>query len=354
MNLTYEQIKPYIEKGYITERVHPVHPEVKIFNYTQECQFDRLWDEVTMNCRGLILNTETNEVLARPFKKFFNYDEHLNLGLSLPLEEPHVLDKMDGSLGILYYIEGVPYIATRGSFESDQAIWATKYFYDNKFYENEEFKKEAQGKTYLFEIIYPENKIVVNYDFSGLVLLAVMHIHEPVEYVPDSHHLFPVVKRYSYEPLENLKKHNKENAEGYVLYYSSNHTRVKIKFDEYVRLHKIVTGLSERGIWEMMVEHGPQVRTKDVLQGVPDEFHKWMDGVFVELHKQYNRILNDAQSAIREIEEQGLTERKQQAMVITSKCDYPAVAFAMLDKKDYQSVIFKIIRPSGQKVLEDI
>lgn len=346
MTPTYEQIKPYIEQGYVTERSHPQNEDVKIFNYTMECQFDKKWDDVTMHCRGLIINTATGEVLARPFKKFFNLDEHFHMGFQLPNEEPHVLEKMDGSLGILYYLNDTPMIATRGSFVSEQAQWATDYF-NQHFAHDEEFKKEAQGKTYLFEIIYPANRIVVDYDFSGLVLLAIMHIDEPIEYVPEAHHLFPVVKHYPYEPLSKLKKHTKENAEGYVLHYASNHVRVKIKFEEYVRLHKIVTGLSERGIWEMLVEHGINLQTRDVLKNIPDEFHKWMDGVIAQLRKDYNAIDMDARGVIREIEKKGLVERKDQAIYINDKCSYPGVAFAMLDNKDYKSAIFKLIRPSA-------
>ncbi|HRF99146.1 MAG TPA: hypothetical protein PLZ51_28235, partial [Aggregatilineales bacterium] len=66
--------------------------------------------------------------------------------------------KMDGSLGILYRWQGAYYIATRGNFDSDQAIWATIFLRTHYDLHN-----LADEYTLLFEIIYPDNRIVVNY-----------------------------------------------------------------------------------------------------------------------------------------------------------------------------------------------
>lgn len=347
MTLTYEQIKPYIEQGYITERVHPVNPDVKIFNYTMECQFDKKWDHVTMNCRGLIMDTRLGETLSNPLPKFFNYDEHLSLGMTIPLEEPVVHDKLDGSLGILYYIDGEPWIATRGSFTSEQAVWATDYF--RKHYSHITLR---HGYTYLFEIIYPENRIVVNYDFSGLILLAIRPIGGGRELSIRHQTDFKTADEYPADHPDNLKSYARNNAEGFVVHYPEADVRVKVKFDDYVRLHKIVTGLSERGIWEMMVEYGPMVQTRDLLNNVPDEFHQWMDGVLTRLREQYNEISFDAAGAVAKAK---LCEgsRKDIAEIITKGTRYPSVAFAMFDGKDYNKVIYKMIRPVGHNVFKE-
>src|SRR5690348_16903958 len=100
--MNYEIIKPYIEKKLVSEGVHPENPDVRIFNYTQHCQFEGAWDEVTKQCRGLILNVKTGEVIAKPFPKFFNYGEYTGKGWTLPKGKCTVTEKLDGSLGILY------------------------------------------------------------------------------------------------------------------------------------------------------------------------------------------------------------------------------------------------------------
>ena len=112
----------YIDDGLVTERAHPDDPGLRIYNYTPNVQYGRVWDDVTLQCRGLILRGE--EVVARPFKKFFNLGE-----LDSPPTSPprRISGKMDGSLGISYIApDGLWSLATRGSFASEQAIEGTK------------------------------------------------------------------------------------------------------------------------------------------------------------------------------------------------------------------------------------
>lgn len=155
-----------IEAGYVKVQHHPGLPLV-IYNYTERCQWERAWTDVTLQCRGLIAD-DAGMVLARPWAKFFNYGEHPegSIDLGAPAE---VTDKLDGSLGILYPVPDGWAIATRGSFTSDQAIWATEWF---RRYANLEFFNPRH--TYLFEILIRWNRIVVHYDWEGLVLIGIV------------------------------------------------------------------------------------------------------------------------------------------------------------------------------------
>ena len=49
-------------------------------------------------------------------------------------------------------------------------------------------------------------------------------------------------------------------------------SREKIKQDDYVALHRIVTGLSERTVWQHMTDGRPLA---ELLDGLPDELHTW-------------------------------------------------------------------------------
>ena len=161
----------HLHAGNVSSRPHKELP-LAILNYTPQCQYSRTWDDVTKKCRGLIWNYETGEVVARPFEKFYNWDES---GSPFPPTGPALrMPKMDGSLGILValdYCNGVPtkeLISTRGSMHSEQAEWATNFYLDavvemaNTMPAQLVFSP-VEGKTYLFEIIYPENRIVVDY-----------------------------------------------------------------------------------------------------------------------------------------------------------------------------------------------
>lgn len=332
--------RKYIDDGLVTEKQHPTEPYL-IYNYTPKTQFSKAWDEVTIQCRGLIVHKDTREIVARPFSKFFNYEEHIEKGLTLPAEMPIVYSKFDGSLGILYFTEsGEPMIATRGSFVSDQARWATGHIsLDKSAYDS--IMKLDRSYTHLFEIIYPENRIVVNYGWDGLVHLASINTETGVSIVPDSD--FPLAAAQPFSSYEELKGRNKQNEEGYVLHYPSSDLRLKIKFEDYVRLHKIMTGLSEIGVWEMLRD-GKDVA--DIVGETPDEMHEWLQKVITTLLSMYVDIKGKAEVTVALTEALDTRKRKAEFIMDNNK-DLSGVCFSMLDEKDYSKLIWRMVRPVG-------
>jgi len=163
--LDMKNLDRQIAEGMIVFRQHPTDG-LAILNYTAKAQYTpELWTETTDKCRGLIYEVETNEISSRPFVKFWNYADSRHPETdpeSFPKSIPTITRKMDGSLGIGYWSGGKLQIATRGSFESEQAKWATKWI------ATRQPPMHMRGFTFLFEIVYPENQIVVRYDWSGL------------------------------------------------------------------------------------------------------------------------------------------------------------------------------------------
>ena len=164
MNL--ETLHKYQSDGLLYSQTHPTLP-LTIWNYTEKVQYEGLWDEITLSCRGLITDDRGN-IIVRSMKKFFNYEEVVGKDV-IPSKGDYVYiqEKMDGSLGILFNYEGEWIMATRGSFTSDQAIKGleilkSKYILDT-------FEPSV---AYLCEIIYPENRIVVNYKKEKVVFLS--------------------------------------------------------------------------------------------------------------------------------------------------------------------------------------
>jgi RNA ligase len=270
----------YVSKGLLVGQSHPTLP-LAIFNYSRECQYEGLWDDITLNCRGLVLDTEGN-VIAKPFPKFFNYEEHKPE--DIPNETFEVYEKMDGSLGIFFYYGSEWHMATRGSFTSEQAIKgmeiAKKYNYD---------KICVPGYTYLFEIIYPENRIVVDYGKEErLVLLGVMNRRgEEFSYEEMVDEGWDIVMKYKTwgEGYDLLKEEISKDKEGYVIRFKSGF-RMKIKGKEYVRLHKILTNFSTKDIWELLKNGEP---FEPFLERVPDEFDDWVKRTAMNLRYSFHR-----------------------------------------------------------------
>jgi T4 RnlA family RNA ligase len=321
-------------QGYLQIGRHSTAP-LLIHNYSQSTQYERYWTPETLMSRGLITDLE-GRVVARPFGKFFNLDEHIGLIGAVPDEPFEVFEKMDGSLGILFHWDGEFAIATRGSFESDQALKATEIF--KQKYSHVQLDPEL---TYLVEIIYPENRIVVDYQgLEDLVLLSVMHTATGEELTLPEIGL-PVVKRYDgIQDLETLKLIQDDNKEGFVVRFK-NGLRVKLKFDEYVRLHRIVTGVSTRTVWEALMS-GTSMEA--FLEKVPDEFYKWFRSVEKDLRSQFDEIETVCKTEFKAFE-----NRKEAADYYMNHCTYQPIMFKMLDGRPYDEIIWKMLRPEYQK-----
>ena len=73
MSISLDTLNKYYEQGLLYKQVHPILP-LTIWNYTEKVQYESLWDDITLQCRGLVTDDE-GDVSARPFKKFFNMEE---------------------------------------------------------------------------------------------------------------------------------------------------------------------------------------------------------------------------------------------------------------------------------------
>jgi RNA ligase len=188
------------------------------------------------------------------------------------------------SLGIFYWLNDEIYIATKGSFNSDQSRHANRILHTK--YKDIKYKMD-KSKTYLVEIIYPENRIVCGYgEMDDLILIAVRDTATGLD-LPLEDIGLPIVKRYDgVNDLSELKALEEENKEGFVVKFS-NGFRVKVKFDEYIRLHRIVTGVSNLAVWEYLSEGKP---FDELLDRVPDEFFNWLHDTSNELIHQYEII----------------------------------------------------------------
>lgn len=329
--MNIDKIKEYVSNRLVSEQKHP-ELDLYIYNYTQKVQFERLWDEVTLNCRGLILNGN-GDIIARPFPKFFNYEELTEI----PQEPFEVYKKMDGSLGILYWLDNKPCIATRGSFTSEQATWATE------FIQSKDISKLDRNLTYLFEIIYPENRIVIDYkNKKDLVLLAIRD-KQGNEY-PLQNLGFTVVEKFEWNnDILSLKDLNINNEEGFVIKFKSGY-RVKLKFAEYVRLHRLITNFSNKSIWECLKN---KQDINEYLDRVPDEFFDWVRKTKNALLVDYLGLEANATEFLRKNKTTGLS-RKELAELFKTQ-EHPSILFNMIDGKDYSQYIWKQIKPQFSK-----
>lgn len=324
MKITMSRITEYVEKGLITARPHNKFPLV-IINYTPETAYEKLWDDLTLRARGLIFNTETEEILSAPFPKFFNYgetSETIDMGHDIA-KQPHlyeVSEKLDGSLGISYIYEGQLYWATRGSFHSGQAdkanqMWKEKYeekmgsmFMDGRF-------------TLLTEIIYPENKIVVDYrEEEKMVLLAIRNIEQDedismttLETIKESTNFIPfeLAKTYKADLTQILEVQRTadKDFEGFVVRNKITDQRVKFKTEEYVVVHRAVYGMTDKKLAKLWAANDGSLEL--TLQNIPEEFVSEFESLVDKLDKDLEERLKAINENIKKFHQM---ERKDFAL----------------------------------------
>jgi RNA ligase len=343
----WDVINEYASKDLIKIGYHPTL-DLFILNYTEKVQYENLWDDFLLQARGLVVNSEGN-IVARPFRKFFNIEE----GKHTPTSEFDVYEKMDGSLIIVFWYDGGWVVASRGSFTSDQAIAAKKLL------DTMNINSLSVGATYLFEYTSPWNRIVVNYGGEEkLTMLGAIDTdtgveapYSVLEFIGNHPLGCDVVKRYyGVTDYTKLKAAVLDNAEGFVVRFS-NGDRMKVKGDEYVRLHKVMTNLSTTAIWEVLASGG----TMDtLLVDVPDEFYSKIKEYENSLRYSYMSIQEHAGKLFDSLYESydgELPNRKKYAEWVTGQNNFiQPILFRMYDKKDYSTCIWNYIKPDFRKL----
>lgn len=324
-----EDLEGLVADGYITRRRHPAH-DLWILNYTPKTQYEGLWNDTTMSCRGLVVDGD-NRIRARCFRKFFNLDEVRGEVLSRQGLGFQTFEKVDGSLGILYWAGGEPMVATRGSFTSEQAVRATDIL--RRKYASVRLDPEF---TYLLEIVYPENRVCVDYgEKEELVLLASFHTDSGEE-VPCSPGSFPMARTFDLgSDFDGIRSLNLKNREGFVVRFDDGF-RFKVKFEDYVALHSAIFSVSTRSIWNS-IRRG--ISPAD--SGLPDEIHSWTREVESRLIKEYASIEARAAEIFEGIRH--LDRREFAAAALEYGCS--SVLFKMLDGRPYGDLIWKMVEP---------
>lgn len=227
---------------------------------------------IVQECRGLILEQDTFNVVSRSFDRFFNYGEAPDTQHSLDMSSATVYEKVDGSLIKIYYYGGNWHISTRGTaFAESETSMGIKFYelvhkaLDCQDEDDFQFlcdKWLHEDWTYIFEITSVENRVVKHYTGYTLYYLASRHNNTGV-YGDDyearvAYHMGVVLpKRYNFQTLEQCVEASKELKdldEGYVVYNENGEPICKIKSPAYLAVHRIRgEGLSPKRIMQLVL-----------------------------------------------------------------------------------------------------
>lgn len=255
--------------GFVHRRTHPT-TGLQLFIYTPRCIYEDGWDDFAVMARGLVVDEKAERVVATPFPKFFNIGERRAEVPELPFE---AFEKLDGSLIIVFQYAERWCAATKGAFDSEQAVWAQLRL------DAADLSALVPGTTYLFEAVYPENRIVVRYPEPAMVMLAA--------YDNDGQELtyeevlaacralgWRAARRYEFPSIAAMVSHAgtlPRDDEGLVIRFS-NGLRLKLKGAEYCRIHALISRCTPLAMWEAMAACDDM---SAIRRDLPEEF--WTD-----------------------------------------------------------------------------
>lgn len=379
--LSLAELDDAVKHKAIRRATHDTLPLV-LYTYTEHALYQGQWTDAEQKCRGLIVE-DTGQIVGRCLSKFWNFSEHTSgrsYAKPLPDEAFQIFAKQDGSLGTVFFYDDQWHVATKGSFHSEQAKWATRYIRaatgTGETIEGlvgHDFDPLNKQKTYVCEIVYPTNRIVVNYgSLETLVLLTVLDNETGEEEFTEEHKLEwgwigDVVQEFdpnslSVAELQELADENVllangldeqdrvvtgTDMEGYVVRFR-NGTRVKVKGTDYLRLHKVLTNCTERSVWEVLSSGGS---FDEFLADVPDEFYTWVTKVTLGLSTEHDRLINEAREDFRYFREQNGDSDKKTFAEYALRQPSPSALFMLWDGNEdkLSDWAWKQLRPEATK-----
>lgn len=248
------------------------------FKYTEATAANADWDEVTLNARGIVFETATGKVVARPWHKFFNYHELFGdhelakktleavkkAGLPLGMDGiPLMFDKIDGSLGIVFWYGGKWNVNTGCSFHSPQALWGSMWLNGHMRklacpIADDTYSKVVKSQTHLFEIVWHLDKHPIRYPKDEMVYLGAIETSTGEEVRSVSMrsafaamfgtHMPEKFDFLSLEKVEEICKTLPADHEGFVITWPSGF-KLKMKGDAYLTMMGYYDKCTDKYFW---------------------------------------------------------------------------------------------------------
>ena len=310
----------------INARRHTQYPNLVSLKYNQ---IDSPRNHPIVNeCRGVILD-ENNDwnVVAFPFYRFFNADE--GHAADIDWDTAVVQEKLDGSLICMYPYDGYWEVATSGSADAGGNVGLTtrtfqKYFWDTaKETLPADWKPTRDDHCYMFELMGPDNRVVVYHPEPHLKLLGARNLQTleeiPVKEAAKHFKGVEVVQEYNLSSVDEIiatfENLSPTSQEGYVV-HDAGFNRIKVKSPAYVAIHHAKSGLSTKAF----VEIARQGETWELIAHFPE----------------YEEPINDAkqrwEALVKELEEvyhQIHLIEDQKQFALHNRCRVPGALFAL-------------------------
>lgn len=288
-------------------------------NYTNECQYENIWNHFTIISRGIIIDTNSSTIVAHPFNKFFNEFEYEKQGITIPLTPTYwITEKLDGTLIIPYRHHNELRLSSRGSFKNE---------YIEKAYQIMTFKDlPIEQYTFMFELISPEYSqggfLVTKYDKEELILVGMRNnstgqLLPPPEVIRIAHqynlHPFTIVSNSINELKISQTKKDGSSLEGWVIFFDyQDGFLVKMKRLEYLNLFRALKNINMKSILKTLINN----QFEEFLKSIPEELVQMVQEIYKTIQLQFNQRFIEIKQIFDSIPENIKQDQKDYSLYI--------------------------------------
>lgn len=266
---------------------------ISAFNFSERAFKKGLWDDVTTKARGLFINTNTKQIVARSYDKFFRINEtaetqtiYLKSKFAYPL---NVYVKYNGFLGILGYDKESDelLITSKSSLDGEHVGYLKDLLKDKDLDAIKEYLKENNSSMVFEAIDIKNDPHIIKYNENKLVLLDVIKNDlkfEKLNYkdlktvgakfdfeVKELAYTLNSIQEFwdwYYKVQEEDFQYKNEYVEGFVI-EDANSFMVKVKLDYYN------TWKFMRGVFQKVKKMGYINRTSTLTTKLHNDFYNW-------------------------------------------------------------------------------
>jgi len=300
-------------------------------------------EEIVQECRGLILDENKDwEIVSCPYFKFFNYGERES-EKNIDWTTAKVYEKIDGSLMTLYWYDNEWQVSSSGMPDAQGEVSDFGFTFEKLFWDVWEelgyILPKDTSKCYMFELMTPYNRIVVQHKKNSIVLHGVRDLKTLKELDPyfiALKHEWQCVCTFSLRNLDEIltvcKELNPIESEGYVV-CDANFNRIKVKSPQYVALAHIKDGMSVKRILEII-----RANESDEFLNYFPEFKD----LYRDIKLKYDNFVSEMEKFYSKIKD--IQDQKSFALEAV-KSKYPAVLFFL--KKNPESTVKQYLSQSN-------
>ncbi len=273
-----------------------------VFGGENDITNENFWDlhnGFYKECRSIVIDIEQEEIILSPFKKFRN----LNEGEENQIESINekiknaksieFTNKLDGSMQSARFYNNQIIMSGSQAINMNNS-WRLKDGYNILINQSNyiDMIKENPLYTFIFEYITLKDAHVVNYkkEEEGLYLLSMRNVntgeqlsYNQVKKYAEQYNIkmTEIFNKTFGEIIEDTKKYKSYEMEGFVMNIDGYF--IKIKCDDYVQIHKILSNISSINL---IIKHIADNKFDDLISKVPESY-KWRVMKVANLVYQY-------------------------------------------------------------------